>query len=127
MLTAMLNLTVATHYCGGNVAAIKVSISVKPATCGMEDQEKDYPLTSTFLTTHCCDDVLTSYTIDDNYTPSFSVFPELLQNNLQIFSLPDGLTVLSTDILKSFYTNVRPPGAFMSTDVDLSCICVFLI
>ena len=127
MLTAMLHLTFATHYCGGNVAASKVSFSDKLASCGMEGSEKDYPLPGTRLTTHCCDVVVVFCGIDSNYTPSFSVVPDSYQYNFQIFSIPSENPVYSIEVLKSLYTNVSPPGALMSTNVDLSGICVFRI
>ena len=127
LLAATIHLSVATHYCGGIVAAVRVSFSGEPATCGMECQGNEYPLTGTIMTTHCCDDVLTSFTIDNIYTPSYSVLPELLQNNIQAFNLLNGLPVLSGNVLKSFYTNIKPPGELMSSAVDLSDICVFRI
>ena len=56
-LTAMLQLTVATHYCGGEIAGSKVSFSGKVASCGMEDDKNSQPSTDTYLTTHCCQEV----------------------------------------------------------------------
>lgn len=127
MLTAMLHLTVATHYCGGKVAASRVSFSGKLATCGMECSEKDYPLQMPYLDNHCCDDVITFYIIDSNYSPSFSLVPESYQYNFQVFSIQAGYPVYSIAVLRSLYTNVSPPEALMSTNVDLSNICVFRI
>jgi hypothetical protein len=127
LLTAMLHLSVATHYCGGNVAALKVSLSGKLASCGMECSEKDFPLPGTHFITHCCEDVLTFYGIDSNYTPSFSVVPSSYQYNFQVFNIPVGLPVHSSEGLTSLYTNVSPPDALMSTSVDLSDICVLRI
>lgn len=127
MLTAMLHLSVATHYCGGKVAASKISLSGKPASCGMEGEEKDMPLPGTNLISHCCDDVVTFYGIDSNYTPSFSFVPDSYQNNFQVFAIPVGLSANSYKGLNSLYTSVSPPDELMSTSVDLSYICVFRI
>jgi len=127
MLTAMLHLTVATHYCGGKVAASTVSLSGKLVTCGMECSEKGLPLPGTNFTKHCCDDILTFCGIDSNYIPSFSSVPESYQYNFQIFNIPKGSPVSSIAVLKSLYTNVSPPEALMSTSVDISYICSFLI
>ena len=117
----------ATHYCGGYVAATKVSLTGELASCGMECTEKDYPPTETRLFTHCCDDVVTFYAIDSNYTPSFSVIPSSYQYNFQVFSITGGLPAHSLAIIKSLYTSVSPPDALMSTNVELSDICVFRI
>jgi hypothetical protein len=128
ILTAMLHLTVATHYCCGNVAALKISLTGKLASCGMEEcMEKDYPTTESHIFTHCCDDVVTFYSIDNNYTPSFPVVPDFYQYNLQVFNIPAGLPVHPSAGLTSLYTNVSPPDALMSTSVDLSDICIFRI
>ena len=127
LLATMIHLSVATHYCGGIIAAVKFSFSGEPATCGMEFQGNEQPHTGTIMTTHCCDDVLTSASTDNIYTPSYSVFPELLKNNMQAFNLLNGLPVLPVGVSKSLNTNVRPPGQLLSSIVILSDICVFRI
>jgi len=127
MLAAMFHISVATHYCGGQIAASKVTITGKLASCGMESPAKELPFPGESFSKHCCDDVITICETDSNYMPSFSFVPESYQNDFQILS---ALTVLSNNSftgLDSFYTNVSPPGALMSTDVDLSGICVFRI
>lgn len=127
MLIAMLHLSVAMHYCGGKEIASKVSLTGKLANCGMEASEKELPLSGTNFTKHCCDDGVTFCGIDSNYTPSFSVVPASYQYNFQIFGIPAGYPVYSIAVIKSLYTNVSPHGALMSTNVDLSYICVFRI
>ena len=127
ILTAMLNLSVATHYCGGKLVASKVSLTGKLANCGMEGSEKKLPLSGTNFTSHCCDDIVTYCGINNNYTPSFSFIPDSYQYNFHIFSIPTGASVHSLAVLKSLCTSTRPPGALMSTNVDLSDICVFRI
>lgn len=127
MLAAMLHFTVATHYCGGKEVAMKVSLTGKLADCGMEGTEKKLPLPGTNFTKHCCDDVVAFCGIGSNYLPSFLVIPDSYQYNFQILSIPAGYSFHSIAVLKPLYTNVSPPGAFISTNVDLSCICVFRI
>jgi hypothetical protein len=127
ILTAMLNLSVATHYCGGKLVASKVSLTGKLANCGMESSEKRLPLSGTNFTNHCCDDVITSCGTSSNYTPSFPFIPDSYQYNFNIFCLPTGTSVSHSAVLRSFYTSTSPPGELMSTNVDLSDICVFRI
>lgn len=128
MLAAVLHLSVATHYCGGKESAMKVSLSGKLADCGMEGSEKKLPLLpGTNLTKHCCNDVITFCGTDSNYAPSFSFVPESFQYNFQVFEIPAGLSINSCKDLIPSYTNVSPPGVLMSTNVDLSDICVFRI
>jgi hypothetical protein len=127
ILAAMLHVSVATHYCGGQIADSRVTFTGKLASCGMESPEKGLPFPVESFSKHCCDDVITICETDSNYMPSFSFVPESNKHDLQILSVLTGLSFDSCPDLVSFYTNVSPPGVLMSTDVDLSNICVFRI
>ncbi len=70
ILLSGMNLTIATHYCRGEFAAAKISFSDKPASCGMESGSKDNSSSETGIAAFCCEDVLASYTVDNNYAPS---------------------------------------------------------
>lgn len=127
MIAAMLHFSVATHYCGGKIAGSKVSLTGNLANCGMEGSEKESPLPGINFSKHCCDDIVISIITDNNYTPSSSLVQSSFQHNFQILYVSAGDRVHSPAILKSIYTNASPPGAMMSTNVDLSDICVFRI
>jgi hypothetical protein len=128
MMAAMFHFIVAVHYCGGKVASSTVSLSGKLATCGMaECSEKEFPLSGTNFTKHCCDDIVTFCGIDSNYIPSFSFVAESYQYNFQVFRIPTGSPDFSLAVVKSLYTNISPSEALMSTSVDLSDICTFRI
>ena len=128
MVAAMLHISVAVHYCGGYDVASKVSLTGKLASCGMEGSEKELPPSGTNITKHCCDDIVTLCGTDSNYVPSFSFVPESFQYIFHIFAVPARVTANSlTDFIPLYNTDVNPPGALMSTRVDLSDICVFRI
>jgi hypothetical protein len=127
MLTAVLHLSVATHYCEGREMATVVSLSGKLASCDMKCSEIELPLTGTNFTKHCCDNVVTFCGVDNNYIPSFSFLPESLQYNFQVLAIPTVLFANSHTGLISLNTSLSPPGALMSTNVDLSNICVYRI
>lgn len=127
VMAAMLHLSVATHYCSGQIAASKVSLSGKLASCGMEDFEKDLPLTGTHFASHCCDNVLVFYGINSIYFPSFSFVSESYHHNSQVYNLPVALTYNSLAFIKSICTNESPPDPPVSNNVDLSDICIFRI
>jgi hypothetical protein len=127
MIAAMLHISVAIHYCGGKDVASKISLSGKLANCGMEDSEKKLPLPGTNFTKHCCDDVVTFCGIDSNYVTSSTFLQDSYQYIFQIFAIPIGVTSNSVVGLNPLYTDVSPPGALMSTSVDLSDICVYRI
>ena len=127
VMTAMLHLSVATHYCSGKIASSKISFSGKLASCGMEDIEKDLPLTGAHFASHCCDNVLVFYGINSIYFPSFSFVPESCHHNSQVYILHICLTYNSLALNKSLCTNESPPDPPVSNNVDLSDICIFRI
>ena len=127
MLGAILHLSVATHYCGGKVTESRVSLTSELGGCGMEDSEKKSPLPGFNFTAHCCDDIVTLFGVDSNYTSSSSFIPESHQYNFQVLAIPVELSAKSQTDQNLLYTNVSPPGVLMSTKVDLSDICVFRI
>jgi hypothetical protein len=122
-----ISVTLAKHYCGGYLASSKLSLNGELASCGMEGEGLSHHSTGIHLKTHCCDHVVTSIGIFNKYVPSFSFVHELFQNKIKVFNTPVSLTILSSDVLLSVYTNVIPPGALKSTNVDLSDICVLRI
>jgi len=127
MLAAMLHISVATHYCGGEKVAAILSVTGKLADCGMEGLQEEIPLQGANFKTHCCDDVVITCGIDNNYTPEFPFMPELYQYNFQVLAIPVKLSAKSQTHNNPLYSNLSPPGALMSTSVDLTGICVFRI
>lgn len=126
-LTALLHLSVATHFCGGVEVASKVSLTGKLANCGMEAPKSEIPVSGTSLSRHCCDNHISYCGIYTNYVPSFSFVAKTFHNISQIFVIPLKLSINSRVDLISLRTDATPPGTFASTDVDLSGICVFRI
>jgi len=127
MLLGMVHFSVAKHYCSEMEVASKVSFSGKLASCGMEETKESYPLSGISLTSHCCDDVVSFYGIDSNYTPSSSSVPDFFEYNFQVYHIAGELPVISSADEKSLCTYVDPPGVAMSANVDLSDICVLRI
>jgi hypothetical protein len=127
MLTALLHLSVATHYCGGNIAASKISLSGKLASCGMEEGDKGLPFAGLIFARHCCENALATYGINSIFFPSFSSVPESHSKLFQVFIVPVKQALNSTSPIKSICTNLSPPGAFASSTVDLANICVYRI
>lgn len=127
MLIALLHLSVASHYCGGSIVSSKVSLSGKLANCGMEGNKQGSPRTGTWLTSHCCDNVLTSFGTSNNYFPSFSFVLASNQPHSQFFTVPATLNIYSFPLLISVNSGVGPPGAPAPNSVDLSALCIFRI
>lgn len=127
MIATMFHFSVATHYCGGQIAASTISLTGKLASCGMEGSQKQLPPPGIYFSKHCCEDVVISYSTDNNYIPSFFNIPDADQFNFQTLGLHSESTVSLAGVFKLQNSDISPPWALMSTNVDLSDICVFRI
>ncbi len=127
ILFAGMQLTISTHYCGGKIAASKVSVSGDLASCGMEAPAKQCPYTGSHLGSNCCNTKVSVFAIDNNYPPSFSEFKQFSQHIVQVFIIPESFQLHSISALNLFCTNSSPPGSFQVSAVSLPDICVFRI
>ena len=120
-------LTISTHYCGGELADSKVSILGYVASCGMESATDECTQPGSHLNSNCCNNEISVYGVDHNYSPSFTEFKSFSQTVLQVFIIPENTTFYSLTSLLQLNTVVSPPGNFLATAVSLPKICVFLI
>ena len=127
ILLSGMHLTIATHHCGGEFAASKVSFSDELASCGMEGSDDKSTLPGKHFSTHCCDDKVSVLAVDNNYAPSFSEFKAFSQPVLRVFNIPASFHLQPLLVLNPFNTNVHPPGNYLVSDVSLPDICVFRI
>lgn len=125
ILLSGMHFTIATHYCGGVMAASKVSITGELASCGMEKTVDKCPLPGKHLGTHCCNDKVSVLAVENNYTPSFSEFKAFSQSIIYDFNIPASFAIHSLFVLNLISTNASPPGNFLVSAVSLPCICVF--
>lgn len=127
MMLSATRLTIAIHYCSGEVAATKVSLSGKLASCGMESTEKNLPVPGNNLTTHCCDNQITTIGIINNFTIPISLPEDKIQNVRKAFYVPVSQLFHSITTTSTLYTSSDPPGKFLTSTVSLPDICVFRI
>ena len=124
ILFSGMHLTLATHICGGEVAAIKLSCTGERASCGMETNNSDAS-SSNSIHSNCCHDKIASYSVDKNYNPSTCQLKQCTLSLIQANYIPVSLTQNSK--LKTQNSTVFPPGNLLATNVSLSNICVFRI
>jgi hypothetical protein len=127
MLLSGMQLTISRHYCGGELADSKVSVLGGLATCGMESGTGDCAQTGNHLKSSCCNNKVSVYEVDHNYSPSFTEFKAFSQNVLQVFTVPENFILHSITPLSSISTDISPPGSLMASSVSLPKICVFRI
>lgn len=124
LLLAGAQFNIAIHYCGGTIAATKVSLSGKLASCGMENSKEVSYSGESHLTSHCCDNKVTCVGIINNYTPPVSILQENLQILYNVVYLPVSHLFYPNTSTSVFYTSISPPGRFAVTSVNLDDICV---
>ena len=127
ILLSGMHFTIATHYCGGEIAASKVSFSGELASCGMEGAHDQCPSTGSHIGSNCCKDKVSVFAVDNNYTPSISEFKVFAQPVIPVFDIPVSFQIDNISALNLICTNLSPPGSFQVSDVSLPAICVFRI
>ena len=126
VLTGM-HLSVATHLCAGELAAIKWSFADEKASCGMEKAKIAFTSEKTFEAENCCKDLVSFYSVDTNYNSSSIHINKPVHQLLQVFFIPviTGQNFHNSALFHN--TNVQPPGQYTASAVSLPDICVFLI
>lgn len=112
-----MHVSIAKHICGGEIADVSVSFSAEKADCGMGENHDG-------LNNSCCKNEYSSFSVDDNYTPSYLKIS--LQNDYQLLAYHKPLDNTSFQ-LSLFATNVSPPDLKIASNVNLADICVFRI
>ena len=127
VITVMTHLSIANHFCGGMLAATRVSLSGQLASCGMETEDIPIPVSGSSISGRCCDDVVATAATDNNYVPSVNFILNHHQHNFQILNTALLFSCLPINHLKSLLTDVIPPGKYLSSHTDCPDICVFRI
>jgi hypothetical protein len=126
ILLSGMNLSMATHICGGKVAAVKWSFSGKEATCGMEIPDQSSPLHKG-ISNSCCRNEISFYSVDNNYNPSSFQSNEVIKSLFQIFDIPVNISFVSSTTENSLLSDFGPPVNQLVNSVSLSKICIFRI
>ena len=124
MLVSGLHLTLATHICGGEVAAVKWSVAHENASCGMQPLSCDASK-STHLKSNCCQDEIRSFSVDSNYSPSSNQEIKAEKSFVQIFFMPTSFGIDIVSPIRFLSTNFNPPQWISPSEVSLAEICVY--
>ncbi|MDD4970984.1 MAG: hypothetical protein PHT07_16270 [Paludibacter sp.] len=127
ILLSGMHLSIASHFCGGELAAVKWSVLDEKAGCGMEMVKPVNSVNKTIEAENCCKDEMSFYALDNNYNPSTTQLNPPVNQLLQVFYIPTTLNIQFLNTNHSTNTNVQPPGQFLASAVKLPDICVFLI
>jgi hypothetical protein len=122
MLASGMKVSINHHYCGGQLAATKISVTGKLASCGMETQDHKNSNQLSFEN-KCCEDHLSDFSISNIFIPE--QFRLLHQSVVKDIPSAPGLNVIFNSFDHyDFNIRVLPPGDELSSCVSLSEICV---
>ena len=127
ILLSGMHLSIATHLCGGELAAVKWSVLDEKAGCTMEMVKQTNPTEKGYNAESCCKDEISFYAVDNNYQPSTNQLNKSADQLLQVFYIFSTPGIKFTNAKNTTNTNVQPPGKFIASAVSLPDICVFLI
>jgi len=127
ILLSGMHLSLATHLCAGEIAAVKWSLSDEKASCGMEMAQPVSSSDKSISSENCCKDEISFYAVDSNFNPSSIQINKPVDQLLQVFYIPTDSGILFDTANQSSNTNIQPPGYYFASAVNLPDICVFLI
>lgn len=127
ILLSGMHLSLATHFCGGEIAAVKWSVSGEIASCGMENQNQSCPIQNAVSSKSCCQDEVAIYSVDNNYNPSTFELKKVASHIIQVFYIPVNLLFNFSSASSSLLAYISPHNKLQISLVSLPDICVFRI
>lgn len=127
ILLAGMNFTIATHYCGGEIAEVKYSFSKEKASCGMEDDFVINLSSEYTIDNKCCKDKFDTFSVDSNYSPSSFQVKEVVKNISQTYAEPVNTINNTSNASNSSVSWYILPDIVFQNAVTLSEIRVFRI
>lgn len=127
ILLSGMHLSLATHLCGGEISAVKLSFAHEKASCGMCAEEQAVATHESIGSESCCKDQMSFFAVDSNYSPSILQLNQPTNQLLQVFDIPKTIGIQFNHTNSTINTNVQPPGNYIASAVSLPDICVFRI
>jgi hypothetical protein len=126
ILLSGMHLTIASHICCGELAAVKYSFTGEKASCGMTDIQSPIPINGE-IKTDCCKNKVASFTTDHNYFPTFYKVQAFDGESTPLLAVFPDVFIAAPALSKTYYSMVGPPVLQSCTAVYQSFICVFII
>src|SRR5665647_450606 len=127
ILLSGMHLSLATHLCGGEISAVKLSFDHEKASCGMCAAEQAVTTHESLGSESCCKDEMSFLAVDSNYSPSTLQINQPTNQLLQVFDIPKTIGIQFNHTNSTINANVQPPGNYIASAVSLPDICVFRI
>lgn len=123
LLASGMQVIIDRHYCGGKLADVKISVTGKLTSCGMEKSESNCPVNPS-IDKKCCEDQIFLYSLNSNYLPAYF---RLSHPSISRIITP---VFIDCNIAGNTYGTelsnwVLPPGYKLKFALTQSEICVF--
>jgi hypothetical protein len=127
ILVSGTGIRIATHYCGGDLAATRVSLTGVLASCGMEGCDIDHSTLERTFTNLCCKNHISSYFLSDYSGSSVLAMNQPVTEINQLFNI-HVIPGCSFGTLINRIANPKPPpGALFSSHISSPSLCIFRI
>lgn len=127
LLLTGVNVKIASHYCGGRISDVKISLTGEAASCGMEHKPATIP-SEGLISPHCCDDVVSSVYLSADYVPAHCYNVPLPGYEIyNSFITPDPLLIHQDVLCSSLSRRGRQQGGLSPSNVQQQVICIFQI
>lgn len=126
ILLSGMQLSIARHFCGGEMADVQITFSKDNASCGME-MNNTACAEHEGITSDCCRNEYSMLDVDDYLNASSKQVKEISQPVFELFFLPLMHSLYSLDAALQTRTDASPPETLVANAVSLPKICVFRI
>ena len=122
LLGAGMHLSIATHICSNQIAAVKVSFTGERVTCGMPQKSLEHSSTPS-LVNDCCKDFLSAFSLSDKYTFSQFHLQKASHVIATILFPSNGLIFRCTSPIRQSLSE-SPPGNILNIGLRLAFFCI---
>jgi hypothetical protein len=122
ILTSSMNVSLASHYCGGKLKKVAFTFGSEFGGCGMEEDSDTKACDTDSIDETCCQNHFQELTIEDDYSLSGNI--DLKINVIALLPVLAALFYSAPNLQQNIFS-YNPPENL--TSVSLSLIRVFLI
>lgn len=125
LITSGIKVSIDRHYCGGNLVDVKLSVTGRLASCGMEKPGSDCPAEPT-VRNKCCEDQISFYSLCSNYYQECLLSaPPAAEKD--ILPVQFNKLIFGNSFIIDSKIWVKPPGDYRMSGLSQSEICIFRI
>ncbi|HEY4789082.1 MAG TPA: hypothetical protein VIH57_23700 [Bacteroidales bacterium] len=125
VMLSSIHFTVATHFCGGKVAAVKAGLEGTTASCGMENNNANCTVNSGISSADCCTNISHTVSVDNYKVNPVLEIQKIQLILLQAFLAPVLYSLQIQPILSVSSANEGLHHSLLSLTGRLAFICVF--